>query len=840
MSNKHRDVPDLSGRGGTEQQLRLWIERYRSLIAATAQVVWTANPQGEAVGDAPAWRALTGQTEEEIRGRGWLSAIHPEDRERSAALWSRAVETRSIYDTEYRVRTRSGEYRHFSARGVPVLEADGSIREWVGTCTDITERKQAEAELRRHREHLEASAHERTRQLEASDARYHTIFNQVDDAIFVCELPEAGPPGNFLEVNDVACEWLGYSREELLAMSPPDITSPESPAIHAERVDRLRRNGRARFDTIHIAKGGQSIPVEVYAHRVEWGGEVLAVSVVRDITARRQVESICRARSDVLEHLSAGGSLQDLLDALVAHAMAIFPDHPASVLLLDDKGRLHNGASTGLPDFYEAAIEGLEIGPDVGSCGAAAFLGQRVIVDDIATHPNWARFVGLARRANLGACWSEPIKGSTGSVLGTFAVYGQHPQAPDSSDLQLLSDSARLAGLAIERKRTEAALAQQEEFNGLLLRTIPFGMTIVDEQCNLLFMNDRLKERVGEGALGRPCYSVLRDDGTQCEQCPMRRPADPGATVECEVAGVLGGRTFRITHTGMARQGRTAVLEMFEDITEHREAEREYRAIIQTALDGFWIVDQQGRLLDVNDAYCKMTGYTREQLLGMRITDVEASESAEETVRHVRRVMQSGFDRFESRHRRSDGALIDVEVSVQTATVRGGAMVAFVTDITARKRAEVTLIEALETSEHRRTEVAALLEGSRAVLNERDFARAARSIFDSCKRLIGADAGYMALTTGNGTGNDVLLLDSGGRTCSVDPELPMPIRGFRGEVYSTGQTASHNAFPSSPWAALLPPGHSPVDNVLFAPLIVEGRVAGLLGLANKPGGVRRE
>ncbi|MFB3923625.1 MAG: PAS domain S-box protein [Terriglobia bacterium] len=123
-------------------------ERFRALVQASAQVVWTTNPQGE-VEDMPAWRAFTGQTVEEVRGWGWATALHPDDREPTTAIWREALEARSLYDTEYRIRRKDGEYRYFSARGVPVLEPDGGIREWVGFCADIHDRKMAEQELRR-------------------------------------------------------------------------------------------------------------------------------------------------------------------------------------------------------------------------------------------------------------------------------------------------------------------------------------------------------------------------------------------------------------------------------------------------------------------------------------------------------------------------------------------------------------------------------------------------------------------------------------------------------------------------------------------------------------------
>ncbi|MBI5659276.1 MAG: EAL domain-containing protein [Nitrosomonadales bacterium] len=123
-------------------------ERFRTLATATSQIVWMTDARGEATGDVPAWRAYTGQSFEEIKGWGWAAALHPDDVERTVAIWKQAVETRSIYKTEYRLRRHDGVYGYFGVRGAPVRNTDGSVREWVGTCTDITERMLVEQTLR--------------------------------------------------------------------------------------------------------------------------------------------------------------------------------------------------------------------------------------------------------------------------------------------------------------------------------------------------------------------------------------------------------------------------------------------------------------------------------------------------------------------------------------------------------------------------------------------------------------------------------------------------------------------------------------------------------------------
>ncbi|MGA2463408.1 MAG: MASE3 domain-containing protein [Thermodesulfobacteriota bacterium] len=157
-------------------------------------------------------------------------------------------------------------------------------------------------------------------------------------------------------------------------------------------------------------------------------------------------------------------------------------------------------------------------------------------------------------------------------------------------------------------------------------------------------------------------------------------------------------------------------------------------------------------------------------------------------------------------------------------------------DITERKQAEEALQNALEASQRRQVEISALLEASRAVLEHHEFTDAARSLFDSCKNLIGATAGYVSLASEDGTQNEALFVDSGGLLCTVNPSLPMPIRGLRGKAFCTGKTVFHNDFPNSEYINFMPEGHSNLSNVLFAPMAIKGKVVGLFGLSNKPGG----
>jgi|GEM_PF-867095 len=132
-----------------EEALRRSEARYRSYIEVTGQMGWTTNADGEVVDDAPGLRQYTGHTYDEIRGWGWSKALHPDDVEITLAVWRKAVEEKQGYETEFRLRRHDGVYRHFLARGTPILNDDGSVREWVGTCVDITERRKQEEELQK-------------------------------------------------------------------------------------------------------------------------------------------------------------------------------------------------------------------------------------------------------------------------------------------------------------------------------------------------------------------------------------------------------------------------------------------------------------------------------------------------------------------------------------------------------------------------------------------------------------------------------------------------------------------------------------------------------------------
>lgn len=139
--------------------LRASEERFRAAVRAVRGVLWTNDPEGRMTGEQPGWAALTGQSRAEYEGFGWAEAVHPDDRKTSVEAWNATVATRGTFLHEHRVRARDGLWRHFAIRAVPVLDAHGAIREWVGVHTDITEQREAEAELRESNEEIQRYAY---------------------------------------------------------------------------------------------------------------------------------------------------------------------------------------------------------------------------------------------------------------------------------------------------------------------------------------------------------------------------------------------------------------------------------------------------------------------------------------------------------------------------------------------------------------------------------------------------------------------------------------------------------------------------------------------------------
>jgi len=247
-------------------------------------------------------------------------------------------------------------------------------------------------------------------------------------------------------------------------------------------------------------------------------------------------------------------------------------------------------------------------------------------------------------------------------------------------------------------KQAEETLQAEHNKLLLLMDGMEYIISLQDTEYNIIYQNKQTRISSGGDHVGEKCYRAYEGRERLCDGCPAEEAFKDGKSHILEKQRVLpsGELSFwEITATPIRdAKGRiVSCLEIGNNITERKRSEEKHRIILATAPDGFYILGLDIRLLEVNASYCKMVGYTREELLKLSILDIEAIEMPEDTVQHMKKVVAQGYSFFETRHRRKDGKLINVEVSAHYIDVEGGQVVVFVRNITERKEAEQALRE---------------------------------------------------------------------------------------------------------------------------------------------------
>ncbi|MBI5724060.1 MAG: PAS domain S-box protein [Planctomycetes bacterium] len=249
--------------------------------------------------------------------------------------------------------------------------------------------------------------------------------------------------------------------------------------------------------------------------------------------------------------------------------------------------------------------------------------------------------------------------------------------------------------------------AESHECLNIIINTISDPIFVKDEQYRNIFVNDAMCRLIGktrQEIIGKTSShffpSEQADIFHRVDEQVLRTGVVSNAMEPITDASGQVRSVIVLKNRCVDEAGRRYVVGILKDITDlHRieealrESNERQKVILKTGPDGIWQADMQGRLLEVNDSYCRMSGYSREELLTMKIADLEASETASDVDAHLQKIASRGWDRFQSRHRRKDGSVFDVEISVQYRDVEGGRIVTFLRDITDRNRAEEELHE---------------------------------------------------------------------------------------------------------------------------------------------------
>lgn len=280
------------------------------------------------------------------------------------------------------------------------------------------------------------------------------------------------------------------------------------------------------------------------------------------------------------------------------------------------------------------------------------------------------------------------------------AVRSQHEERQLIHELQVHQIELEIQNEELRRAQAERDAAQTRYLEHYDFA--PVGYCTLSEKGVILEANltmAKLLDVARNVLVGRSLATFILTEDLNTYDAHRVRRFESGELQPCELRLRRSDGTVlwvRLEATAaVAADGAPASRVIFHNLTEQKRAEvalreihRRHRAILQTAMDGFWLVEPQGRLLEVNDTYCQMSGYSAEELLAMRISDLEANETAADTAAHLARIMRHGEDRFESRHRRKDGSTFDVEISVKHEQwpAEGGWLVVFLREITTRKQ----------------------------------------------------------------------------------------------------------------------------------------------------------
>ena len=422
-----------------------------------------------------------------------LSRVHPDEREMVGSTFQRMLKgSDEQFSIDYRAECGDGRMRWLTVRGRVVdRDSAGLPLRTAGVGIDIDRQKNSEIELQK------------------SDARFRKLIEKIP-------LPVAhiDSERRVLFLNQQFIETFGYTPEDvptadawnLLAYPDEEYRTwaVKSWLAAIERVAGTKQVIRPPERRV-VCKNGQEKVIELSGVVL---GETLLVTMV-DVTERYQQQASLVFGHEILRMISTGSLQGDVLAAIVLQIELLIPGSLGSVLLLDAEGKnLRHGAAPNLPKAYNALIDGVAIGPSVGSCGTAAYRSAEVFVGDIASDPLWADFKELALGYGLAACWSSPIKSSAGKLLGTFALYWDVPVAEVSLEVRRhIVQATSLAAIAIEGFQREAVL------HGMVDELRRWQAVMLDREGRVLELKREVNALLGQGGELPRYYSVVGSDG---------------------------------------------------------------------------------------------------------------------------------------------------------------------------------------------------------------------------------------------------------------------------------------------------------------------------------------
>jgi len=547
------------------------------VVDALPGLVWTAFPDGEIDFLNHRWCEYTGLSVDEGSGQGWLTAVHPDDLPELFERWRSVLASGEPREMEARLRRFDGEYRWFLFRTYPLRDASGQVVKWCGMNSEINDRSG-----------FEGIGHTRWRLSSSAREDFRSIVDDLPTFVTLMT-----PDGELELANRQVLEYFGATLEELRARPSASTVHPDDrPDVLAAWRESLENGqpyevaGRQRrADGVYRWFHMRAFPLR------DTDGRILLWCLLQtDVDDRKRAEAVLASEKRLLEMIATGASLSATLTELCMSVETLCATCTCcSILLLNpDTKRLWHAASPNVPKAYTESIDGFAIGPDVSSCGTAAYEVKQVIASDIASDPRWAEFRAVALANGLRACWSTPILSQQNVVLGTFAMFSGKPSSPTREDQEVIAQITHLASIAIERAQNDAALKQSEARKAAILDSALDCVVTIDHEGCITEFNPAAERTFGyrrEEVVGQQLADVIIPPALRQEH--RRGLARYLATGEARVLGRriemtavrADGSEFpvELAITRIPLDGPPSFTGYLRDMTERKRSEEELR-----------------------------------------------------------------------------------------------------------------------------------------------------------------------------------------------------------------------------------------------------------------------
>lgn len=333
---------------------------------------------------------------------------------------------------------------------------------------------------------------------------YKSLFDYNHDGCYALDMD-----GNFIIFNEESVAITGYTTDEAMEMNFVSIIHDDYVEETIKHFKSVTRGERERFETVILRKGtGERVNLMITAVPIKVGDEILGiVGCAQDITEKKELEAMVRGQNRILKMMAKGAGFQEVLDEIVFFIESFTDGAHCSILIADQEGmKLHHGSSPHLPPVYNAAVDGMPIGPTAGSCGTAAFFKKSVVVTDIENDTLWEHYRELALPYDLKACWSSPVFDDDQRVIGTFGMYYCRTRSPREKDRKIIEKATDLTSLVIQHYRAKekidfmayhdalTGLANRRRFDERVQNAIAETNLEQEEKMSLMFLDlDRFK-----------------------------------------------------------------------------------------------------------------------------------------------------------------------------------------------------------------------------------------------------------------------------------------------------------------------------------------------------------